>query len=503
MKKIYLTLFMIAAALFIHAQTVVPGGIVHGTWTTSGSPFLIEGDINIPTQDSLIIEAGVTVNFQGSYSLDVQGKILALGSILTPILFTAADTVEGYKGVRLNVVSPINDSSIFEYCRFEHGYAYEEWPYNSGAGIFMIGTNKVRVENCTFYNNRGVFTGGVHRPGGGAIALWNSDPIIRGNHFYNNHCYYGGALICYQNCEALIENNLFENNHSPYQGGAVIFYTTDRSTFRNNVVINNTSEVYGGGICVRFYCETVISYNLVMNNTAEKGGGIDFSDTDDVVFHDNTIVENTASEWGGGINISATSPIIRNTIVWGNTVLDNGPGPQVNIQSSNCSPDILYCNVEGGKESIGGNEWMGEYRDNLDAYPMFNDPDSGDYGLLWGSPCINKGDTSSYYCDPDGTRCDIGAYYHHLFVGLGETVHTSQEPLKVYPSPAKDHLTIDPSGMQGEIIIQDILGQEVRVVSIKGERIIRIDVRGLNPGIYIATLNSGKTIKTAKFMVIR
>jgi hypothetical protein len=41
--------------------------------------------------------------------------------------------------------------------------------------------------------------------------------------------------------------------------------------------------------------------------------------------------------------------------------------------------------------------------------PLFMNSDLSDYRLKVGSPCINSGDPNPNYCDPDGSRNDIGA----------------------------------------------------------------------------------------------
>ena len=77
---------------FAHSQTVIPGGSVSGTWTASGSPYLIEGEIVINNRQTLTIESGVEVIFQGHYKLIVNGWLQAIGAESDSILFTAADT---------------------------------------------------------------------------------------------------------------------------------------------------------------------------------------------------------------------------------------------------------------------------------------------------------------------------------------------------------------------------------------------------------------------------
>ena len=52
------------------------------------SPYYIQGDITIPNDSTLTIEAGVLVEFQGHYALNVQGQLLAIGTDTNIITFT-------------------------------------------------------------------------------------------------------------------------------------------------------------------------------------------------------------------------------------------------------------------------------------------------------------------------------------------------------------------------------------------------------------------------------
>jgi len=84
-----------------------------------------------------------------------------------------------------------------------------------------------------------------------------------------------------------------------------------------------------------------------------------------------------------------------NTILWANFAPDGNE-----IYLDNSVIDATYSDIQGG--------WSGE--GNIDADPLFVDPDNGDYHLQEGSPCIDAGDPNSPL-DPDGTIADIGAFY--------------------------------------------------------------------------------------------
>jgi len=80
-------------------------------------------------------------------------------------------------------------------------------------------------------------------------------------------------------------------------------------------------------------------------------------------------------------------------------------------------PTVTYCNVEGNFPGIG----------NIDANPLFADPNFGDFHLTWDSPCRNTGDNSSvgpeslydFEGDPRiaDTTVDMGAdeFFTHLY----------------------------------------------------------------------------------------
>ena len=95
MKKLNLTLlFCLLSFVFClppkaTAQTSIPAGNVYGTWTLAGSPYNVNGHITVPTDSTLTIQAGVNIIFQGHYKFNVQGRVLAIGTVTDTIIFPA------------------------------------------------------------------------------------------------------------------------------------------------------------------------------------------------------------------------------------------------------------------------------------------------------------------------------------------------------------------------------------------------------------------------------
>ena len=65
----------------------VSGGDVSGHWTLDQSPYVIKGDIAIPQFDTLTIDPGVEVRFDGLYGLKATGTLRAVGTKNQMIVF--------------------------------------------------------------------------------------------------------------------------------------------------------------------------------------------------------------------------------------------------------------------------------------------------------------------------------------------------------------------------------------------------------------------------------
>ena len=130
------------------AQTTISGGNASGTWEVEGSPYLIAGSIMVPNDSTLMIESGVTINFQGSYKLYIQGRIIALGEINDSINFTTTDSLVGWLGIRFDNTPTTNDTSKFRYCKFQFGKALYDTAENKGGAFYLNDFSKVIISNC-------------------------------------------------------------------------------------------------------------------------------------------------------------------------------------------------------------------------------------------------------------------------------------------------------------------------------------------------------------------
>ena len=232
-------------------------------------------------------------------------------------------------------------------------------------------------------------TNGRYGTGGGVRCELNSSATIEDNIIKDNYASgNGGGIYCSDNTQTIIRDNIIEGNTL-----SGIFVNRGQQRITGNIIRNNTA--WNGGGINAWYSQAMIANNLIVNNTADsRGGGIlsaQFDSNEPIQLCNNTIVGNSAPT-GGGICFwwgAKSEPVVKNCVIWGNNSQISG------------GATVMYSDIQGGGSGEG----------NIDADPLFVNPDNGDYHLQASSPCIDVGDPSSPL-DPDGTRADMGALYY-------------------------------------------------------------------------------------------
>jgi len=212
--------------------------------------------------------------------------------------------------------------------------------------------------------------------------------------------------------QAVVKGFTIKNGNSDLGGG--IYCDNASPTISHNIICDNITSVGGGGIYCCNNADAVIDSNVIRNNIATTnqpgkgiGGGIWCYGESDALIINNLILKNRVNRYAGAVacNTNSSAIIANNTIV-GNTAYDlsaafHGADSNVrifnNIFKDNVSDErhepggiyyhpagsctISYCNIDGDVDGEG----------NINAAPLFVDPDNGDYHLQSDSPCINAG----------------------------------------------------------------------------------------------------------------
>ena len=225
-------------------------------------------------------------------------------------------------------------------------------PSGDGGGVYCdYGT----VTNCTIIKN---YAG----EGGGGIYCYEGLVInctVNDNFSYE---YDGGGINANR---AIVKECTVTGNITKYDGGGIGF---SRSTIENCFVSNNSatnSDSNGGGI---FGFRGYIRNCLVINNFAKyNGGGLCIEQCN---AENCTVVSNSANHYGGGTY--CRGGMIQDSIIWNNT--NDAYFYYGSTNRYNCIENLT--NLVNGI---------------ITNNPEFAYADTGNYQLVFFSPCINAG----------------------------------------------------------------------------------------------------------------
>jgi len=477
--------------------------VLYGFTITGGTGTMIEimPSVSVPVGGGIII-----------YGIS-GGKILS-NRIVNNIVPAAGGGL--YSGHEDNDAFVILENNLFESNSCINGYI-------SQGGGASIGTN-ARIFDNTFRNNIVTCTVNGEAWGGG-FSSWGSDSVlVFGNTIINNKVQaytgigaLGGGFIFFMNSPSFIRmignviahNEIISSCGSDGAGGS-IENTAGDVLFANNLVYDNyysgISDCHGTGLCI--HDSTLVS---IINNT---------------------ITGNEASPLGGALCIwdpSYTSTtFVMNNILWGNSA--GGSMPEIYVSAGN-SPDVVYCDVEGG--------WTGTGNINLDPEIMDTLLTSGDtlFSILSiNSLCIDAGNPDLAYNDPEdpinpgyalfpsrGTiRNDMGAYggpgakEWGIVTDINEEFQYSDEIpigfqlLQNYPNPFNPSTKISwqsPVGCWQTLKVYDVLGNEVAnlidIYKSTGSYEIEFNAAYLPSGVYFYKLRAGDFISTKKMLLLK
>lgn len=257
------------------AQTIIAGGDVGGTWARSQSPFLVTGELTIPSDSLLTVESGVEVFFIEYCGIIIQGRIMAVGTPSDSIRFTASDPEEGWESFRFtdhqwNGI----DSSLLIYCDFSYGAPPSTFRY--GGAIYVEHSMNIRISHCDFHHNNAFW--------GGAIYFDGSKARVEHCRLFENtaRAYRGGAIAIESCIVDLVDCEIFSND--AYAGGGIWVNAID-GLFKDLDIHDNHARYYGGGIYCYYaspnYYLEFESCRITRNSARKCGGGIYFDPQND------------------------------------------------------------------------------------------------------------------------------------------------------------------------------------------------------------------------------
>jgi len=448
MKKIIIIFVLLFIPCLSFAQTHIPSGDVSGTWTIDGSPYIVDGNITVPVDSTLIIEPGVNIIFSGSYKFKVYGRLLSEGTEIDTIYFTAQDTTIGWKGLKF-YDTDINqqDSSKVKYCRLEYG--------RQGSLIYCSNSSCILIKNSAITNNLD----------GRGISCGESSPTLINVTISNNISQnYGGGIYCTESSNPHLVNVTISGNSAAGAGGVYCSYNSN-PMFENVIIADN----YPQGICCTYSSSPILNNVTIIGN---EGGGIACSDNSNPILNNVIISNNTV--WGGLFCINS-SPVLTNVLISGNSGGEFGGGIYSEGTGSLLLQDVIITgnsalDMGGGVALIGADMIMvnGIVADNYadDAGGIYchdgvslvltnvtvSENSVGDYGIVGGVGCefdciLNITNSIVWNNDPMdiylyGYGCESYITYSDIggegWQGIG---NINTDPLFADPENGDFHLT--------------------------------------------------------------
>ncbi|MCX6639139.1 MAG: right-handed parallel beta-helix repeat-containing protein [bacterium] len=411
MLKEKLTLLTIACMSIITMQTTSKAQI-HISGALSGvltnETYIVDDSIYVQAEDSLVIEPGSSLLFNGFFNFGIYGYLYAVGTETDSIYFQPAPGQDSLRTIVFQTGS--SGSSTLSYC------------YITGCAQSAINAyyTPITITHCTITNNTASWGGGIYCSHADATI---SDCVITNNICGNN----GGGIYC-TGCNPIITNCIVNGNlcntqpttSSGMGGGGICANHSSSPTITGCTVNGNHSLWHGGGISMNDNSHPVISYCLIADNSCDSsGGGIAIFTNCLPLIANCTIVRDTTDFMGGAIYMLASTPTIKNTIMAdcigeGAVYFDNSPlavlryndfsNPQIQTFAGTV-PDSL-----GTINTVNLNGDSCDVFSNLYMPPEFVDPNQGNYHIDNQSPCVDAGDPTSPF-DPDGTIADQGVFF--------------------------------------------------------------------------------------------
>ncbi len=441
--------------------TLITNDISQNTvWDISGSPYIIVGSINVQDGISLIIAPGVEVRFDSSSSLNVFGKITAVGTVTDSIFFTSnRSNPNPLDWDRILMKDSGSNESEFKYCKIRF----------ARVGISFENTS-ARISNSLIAK--------CDRSG---ISVDIGSPTIKDN---------------------VISDIVHEGIH----------VASGTPLIEGNTIHDNIDGI------ITDFASSIIRRNIIYDNSRYGVDNRNANDQNMIATIDHNTIDNNGD---AGINCGNSNPMITNNIITNTFRVAGNCGGSGIRATSNGFPTSRYndlWNNLGGNYCDTGNGSILSMEGDISEAPMYVDASDGDYHLQENSPCIDAGHPNSEL-DSDGTRTDMGALPFEQITsvedmnsgGSIEEFSLSQN----YPNPFNPSTQIEysiPKASRVVLKIYNLYGQEIRTLMDEQQtpgiyRVIwdgrKETGRAISSGIYFAQIVAGGYHETIRLILLK
>lgn len=449
-------------------------GNVSGNWTNDNT-YIVNGDITIPTGQTLIIEQGTEIKFDGYYSVTVNGTITANGTLNNPIEFssnTGSTTADFWNNININ--SNLSNPSTLNYCILENAKLD-----NNGNNIGVIHINGNAIITNNIINNSEAT--GIRVSSSGTVSVF-------GNTITN--CHYGVLVAGTGNIS--IDNNKISNTNSI---GIAANNQSSNTLVTNNIV----HDCYPYGIQVTGNMN--VTNNMIYNINGNGAAGI-FVNGYQPTLSNNTIFSNTNGIMlYSDVSTYNPKPKINSNIIINNSqygIFSMGV-PKPSLVAYN----LFYNNTNGVGNNLpagvgtvittNSNGTDSDAYNNIFSSPQLvstNPTDSNFCELNSNSDAINAGDptiTNNF----NSTIIDIGAKESSYTLTINEF---SNNDFIVFPNPIINQVKIQAKNTQlfNKITLYNVNGKVIKEYNLENSvnQYTLDNLNNLKSGVYIMNIYS-------------
>ncbi|MDP8321484.1 MAG: right-handed parallel beta-helix repeat-containing protein [Candidatus Stygibacter australis] len=408
----------------------------------------------------------------------------------------------------IRIINPINIERTVHLA--EGTYSGE----GSGEVFPIMGVNNVNIMGAGAVetildaegNNSHFFYSGVDS------AILSNFKIINANP--ENGLYweiYRGAIYLNESVVRL-EDMTISDNYGGTVGGGLNLVNNSLCELDNVKITGNTAEIRGGAI----YCmsdsevrltDCEVTGNQVEGTWAYAGAAICCVDSSKAVLRNCTLADNYALA-GGSIIIDENS-----TMTMVNSICRNDSPVEINIgQEAGFDQPvaIAYSNLQGGSAGIetpygGEYEWL---EGNIDAEPLFVDPEAGDYELTIDSPCVDSG-TDWFEWNEEvlvdlvedeywGEAPDMGCYEYGLVNTDELKIENVKCKINAYPNPFNPETTI-------AFYVKQPGKVKLAIYNVKGQKVSTLKDEDMAAGeqniVWQGTDNEGRKVSSGIYFI--
>ena len=379
-------------------------------------------------------------------------EVRVAGGVYYPDINSASQTPTGDRGVSFVVPDGVSLLGGFAGSQFSDGdyrnFELHSTVLSGDIGVSgdysdntysvvktLSGTNSVRIDGFTITGGNANGENLSTRRGGG-MYLHGTRITIANCTITDNRAYLDGGGMYFPGILKLVDSAVTDNIAGRSGGGLYLYGKGSRITrcriSRNQSEANDAYVGYGGGIYINApygITDMIITDSLIADNRSRNpGSAIRITG---YMYVSNCTIVNNHPEWLEIYILSNEGVWLHNSIVWGNTPID----------------DSIWGDKAGARDCCLQNNTFDEQRRNISENPQFIDAEGKNYRLLVGSPCIDASindflleyqtrdiDKRLRVVDGDYNgqpKVDMGAYEYACAGNLDETATVTMSDLAV------------------------------------------------------------------------